>query len=351
MNKLRVYQNRSFKDLTTFHIGGKINYYLEIKDKDEVCEAAVFAKEKGLSIFILGGGSDILVNDKDFEGVVVKYVGKNLKFLPRRQAGKTQNSKVFVTAEAGLEWDKLVEKVVKRNLQGIECLSGIPGTVGASIIQNIGAYGQEVKDSLFSLTAFDLKKGVFVEFSNKDCELSYRSSFFKKPQNWQKFIICEATFKLNPQAKPSVTYNSLKSYLSANKISNPTLREVRDAVLAIRSEKFEKPVDTGNAGSFFKNPTISAAKFNELKSKFKDMPSFKNPDGTYKCFAAWFIEKCGWKGRTYKGAGVSPKHALVLINKRDATAKDVFDLSEKIINDVYKKFEIKLEREVQLVNF
>jgi UDP-N-acetylmuramate dehydrogenase len=345
MNKLRVYQYKNFKELTTFHIGGKIKYYLEVKSKDEVCEAATFAKEKGLPILVLGGGSDILVNDKDFEGVVVKYVGKNLKF-------KIQNSKVLVTAEAGLGWDKLVEKVVKRNLQGIECLSGIPGTIGASPIQNIGAYGQEIKDSLYSLTAFDLKRGVFVEFSNKDCEFSYRGSFFKKPGSWQRFIICDVTFKLNPGAKPSVTYNSLKNYLSEKKIPEPTLKEVREAILTIRSGKFEKPEETGNAGSFFQNPAISTAEFNELKSTFKDMPSFKNPNGTYKCFAAWFIEKCGWKGRTYKGAGVSPKHALILINASgNAKAENILKLSDMIIDDVYRKFGVKLEKEVQLINF
>lgn len=342
MNKLRIYEDRRFSDLTTFRIGGRIKYYAEVRNKDEICEVVSLAKKRKLEIFILGGGSDILVSDKDFAGFAIKYVGTAISYLG---AGK-------IKAEAGAIWDDLVSFSVEKNLQGLECMSGIPGTVGASPVQNIGAYGQELKNSFLSLTAFDIDSEKFVEFDKSDCEFAYRDSFFKKKENWQKYIISDVTFQLKVGTGPQVSYDSLKNYLKERKIKDPTLLEVRKAVLTIRSGKFENPKDVGNAGSFFQNPAVDAKKMEVLRKKYSDMPCFDNGDGTYKCFAGWFIENSGWKGKVYKGAGVSPRHALILINPESkATAEDVYELSEKIINDVDKKFGVKLKREVQLINF
>ncbi|MFH1863982.1 MAG: UDP-N-acetylmuramoyl-L-alanine--D-glutamate ligase [bacterium] len=308
----------SFKDLTTFEIGGKIKYFKKVRNKEELLKAVSFANQNKLPIFVIGGGSDILVSDKDFDGVVIKYVGDKVV---------VKNN--IITSEAGLEWDKLVEYSVKNNLQGMECLSGIPGTVGAAPIQNIGAYGQELADSFVELEAFDFKQEKFVTFGKKDCGFGYRESVFKRPENWQKYLITSVTFKLNKNKKPEIVYESLNKYFDDKKIKNPTLSQIRQAVLAIRKSKLEDPGRIPNAGSFFKNPIVEK----------------------YKLSAGFLIEKAGWKGKSFGNAAVSEKNALVLTNPYGkASFKEVVELSEKIIKDVYDKFGIKLEPEVQYIN-
>ena len=292
-----------FKDLTTFKIGGPIKHFFEVKSDKEIIEAGEFAKKNNLKIFILGGGSDILVSDKGFDGIVIKYIGRDIKI----------EKDDVVTAQAGLSWDELVKFCVDHNLQGLECMSGIPGTVGASPIQNIGAYGQEVKDTLLSLRAFEFRSGKFINFSKKDCEFGYRESFFKKPKNWQKYLITQISFKLTKYKETDLS-----------------LQNIRDEILRVRGKKLEDPKEVGNAGSFFKNPIVEGNKIS----------------------AGLLIDKAGWKGKSYKGAAVSVKNALILINKSGkASSSDVLKLSKKIIEDVKKKFGITLEPEVQFIGF
>lgn len=332
----------NFSEITTFHIGGKIKKYFGVNNVEEVRGAVAFAKKNNLPVFIIGGGSDILANDKEFNGVVIKYLGKDISYL----------GDGMVKAEAGAKWDEMVAFAVDRNLQGIECLTGIPGTVGAAPIQNIGAYGQELKNTFVSLTAFDIDKNKFVEFENKDCNFGYRESIFKRPDHWQKFLITDITLKLKENGEPTIVYDSLKNYLIENKITNPTLAKVRQYIKSIRAGKFENPKEAGNAGSFFKNPILPEAAVNKFKEKYPDFPARIQEDGLYKCSAGWFIEMAGWKGKKFKNAAVSPRHALILINpEQKAKAAEVMELSEKIIEDIDKKFGIKLEREVQLINF
>lgn len=339
---MKINENKAFRDLTTFRVGGRIKYYVEIDGKDEISKAIEFAKKNNLEVFIVGEGSDILVSDKNFNGIVVRYLGKKILHLGNGR----------VKANAGGIWDDLVEYAVEKNLQGIECLSGIPGTVGAAPIQNIGAYGQELRDVFVSLTAYDIYKEKFVEFGKDGCEFAYRDSFFKKMENWQKFIITDITLQLKENGKPKVKYDSLKNYLVERGMSNPSLGQVRDAVLNIRAGKFENPKKIGNAGSFFKNPSISFELSSRLKEKYPEIVLREQQNKTYKASAGWLIDKAGWKGKAYRSASVSPIHALILINpKGDAKAEDIMELSSKIIDDVNKKFGIKLEREVQLVNF
>jgi UDP-N-acetylenolpyruvoylglucosamine reductase len=336
-----------FSDLTTLRVGGKIKKYFTVRTKNEIQEALKYAKTNNLPVFVIGGGSDILVSDSDFNGVVVKYTGDEHSLTSR-----TENSETIIDikAQGGMNWDRLVEYAVSRNLQGIECLSGIPGTVGAAPIQNIGAYGQELKDTFVSLTAYDIEKEKYVIFTNKDCKFGYRESIFKNKKYWQKYIIVSVTLRLK-YADPEVGYESLISYITEQGIKDPTLKEVRRAVLKIRSGKFEDPKKVGNAGSFFKNPVLEKSEFEKIIKKHPDLGYFETV-GKYKVFAGWLIDKAGWKGKTYKTAGVSPNHALILINPEGrATASDILELSEKIIADVYDKFDIKLEREVQLINF
>lgn len=338
---LKVVEDKSFRDLTTFRIGGKIKYYIEVKSDREIEKAVCFAKKRDLPVFIIGGGSDILIGDCDFNGVALKYIGD-----------KVEIKNGVVTAQAGKNWDELVSEAVAAGLWGIECLSGIPGSVGASPIQNIGAYGQELKNVFVSLVAYDIENQRFVRLNKESCKFSYRESIFKRADHWQKYIITEVTLKLTKNGKPRVRYDSLKKYLVENNTKNPTLQEVRDAVLTIRAGKFENPKEVGNAGSFFKNPVLDSQIAVELMKKYEDIPARLQKDGKYKSSAAWFIEKAGWKGKTFKGAGVSPRHALVLINpKGEAKASDLIELSDKIIEDVADKFGVKLEREVQVINF
>jgi UDP-N-acetylmuramate dehydrogenase len=333
---MKILEDKLFKDITSFHIGGKIRYYAEARNKKELEEAVCFAKSNNLKIFIIGGGSDFLVNDKTYDGMVIKYTGNKILLSGDK-----------ITAEAGTSWDKLVEYSIRNDFQGIECLSGIPGTVGAAPIQNIGAYGQEFKDTFVKLTAYDTEKEKFATFDKNDCKFGYRESIFKEKSHWQKFIITDITLKFNKNGKPVANYESLNGQIG----SNPTLLEIRNAILKVRRERLEDPAINGNAGSFFKNPIIFNNQKNKLEKEFPDVKIF--PFGSeFKVSAAWVIEKAGWKGKKYKGAGVSQKHSLILINASgNAKAKDVMELSEMIIDDVYKKFGIKLEREVQLINF
>ncbi len=333
---MKFRQDKYFKNLTTFRVGGKIKYYIEVKNIDDLAEAAKFARSNNLPIFILGGGSDFVASDKDFNGLVIKYVGDSYHVDGE-----------YITAEAGMKWDDLVKISVEEGLQGLECLSGIPGTVGASPVQNIGAYGSEIADTFYKLEAYDLSNDSIVTFEKENCHFEYRDSIFKRAGFRQKFLILNVTFKLNKNGKSKMSYESLKDILG----ENDSLKEIREGVLKLRNQKLENPREFGNAGSFFKNPIINLDKKNELIKKYPNIKIYPF-ENKYKVSAGWLIENAGLKGKELGGAAVSPKHALVLINKTGhATAKDVYDLSEMIIKDVKKKFGINLEREVQLINF
>ena len=313
---------KSFKELTTLKVGGEIKYFFEVKNQKELVDKVSFAKNKSLTIFIIGGGSDIAVSDKNFEGVVIKYVGSSVQVIGN-----------LVKVEAGMNWDKLVEETVNRNLQGIECLSGIPGSVGASPIQNIGAYGQELSETFIELKAYDISNQKFVIFKNEDCKFSYRESIFKRKDYWQKFIIVDITLKL-------------KKYTD----NNLELQTIRDEILRIRGEKLVNPDEIPNAGSFFKNPIINKSKKDTLLIKYPEMVIFPF-NNEYKISAGWLIEKTGWKGKSLGPVKVSEKHALVLTNPGGkGTFSDIKSLADTIIADVDNKFGIKLEPEVQYIN-
>lgn len=345
MPSISLKEKVPFSKLTTFKIGGEARYLAEVKNKDDVRKAVSFAKKQDLPIFVLGGGSDILVSDSGFGGVVIKYRGDSVKF-------NKKDGEVLITAEAGLSWDKLVEMTVAKNLQGIECLSGIPGTVGASPIQNIGAYGQELKDSFVSLTAYDSKEEKFVVLDKEACEFSYRESIFKNPKNRGRYVIVDVTLRLIKDGKPLLAYESLKNFLRQEGIENPTLGQVREAVGALRGKKLDDPRIIGNAGSFFKNPIIEREAFEVLKKKHPEISFHDIGERKVKLFAGWLVENAGWRGKSYGNAKVSDKNALVIVNPEGkATAKEVRELAEKISNDVFQKFGVRLEPEVQYLGF
>jgi len=338
-----IQENVSLKDKTSFHIGGRARYFVSVKSKQDLSGAYKFSKEKSVPVFILGDGTDILLNDRDFNVLVIKFENRDFEVT---SAG---GNRYQVTAGAGLNWDEFVKKAVNENLGGVECLSGIPGTVGASPVQNIGAYGQEVKNTVAEVEAFDSRTGEFVRLKNGDCKFTYRDSIFKKEK--ARYFIISVTFLLEKDIKPTLTYASLLRYLEENKIKNPGLAEVRSAVLDIRAKKLENPKEVGNAGSFFKNPVIEKEAFNKLQAKWSDMPHFESGD-KIKLQAGWLIDKAGLKGKSVGGAMVSTKNALVIVNADDqATADDVKTLADKITEDIKEKFGLVLEPEVQFINF
>ena len=333
-------KNYPLSKLTTFKIGGLADYFSQVKKEEELVKAVSFAKERALPILVVGEGSNVLVSDRLFKGLVIQLVNKDIRI-----DGNT------VTAGAGVKWDALVEFCVAKGLQGIECLSGIPGTVGAAPYQNIGAYGQELKDTFLKLKAYDIKLAKFVLMDKSQCQFGYRNSIFKNLNCKNRYIIFEVTLQLKKSNLAKVSYDSLAKYLERQQIKIPSLRKVRAAVLALRQEKLEDPRRNGNAGSFFKNPVISKGVFQKIQKQYPDIPNFLSENGKVKIFAGWLIEKANWKGKKYKKVGVSGKNALVLINLGGGSAKEIQELAEKIVVSVHKNFGIKLVPEVQFINF
>jgi len=338
---MEIFENHDLKPLTTFSIGGKAAYFTEVFNKKDLIKAVEFAEKKKLPIFVIGHGSNLLVDDHLLNALVIKLTNKDFSIS---QKG---DNNFLVLAGAGMDWDSLVEKTVKNNLQGLECLSGIPGTVGAAPVQNIGAYGQEVKDCLEKVFAYDLIKGKFIEIDNHDCHFEYRNSIFKEQKN--RYIIFEVIFRLKRNTPASVGYESLSKHLQEKGITQPQLEQVRKAVLELRKVKLEDPKLFGNAGSFFKNPIVDKISLKRIQKLYPEIPFFKQGDKV-KLFAGWLIEKAGWRGRNYHSAAVSGKNAMVIINSNGrAKSSDVLALATMITRDVEEKFGIKLKKEVEFV--
>ncbi len=343
--KMQIQENINIAELTTFRTGGEASYFARVKNKEELEKAVSFAKKKNLPIFVLGEGSNVLINDKKFKALVIRL--ENKRFVVKEKSGGTE-----ILSGAGRNWDNLVGETVKSNLQGIECLSGIPGTVGAAPYQNIGAYGQELKDAFVELTAFDLKENCFVNLNKKRCNFGYRDSLFKNPKYKNRYIIFEVVLKLYKNKKPTVLYESLKQLMEERDLKNPSLAEIRRTVLELRSQRLIDPQKTGNAGSFFKNPIVKTSTLKRIQREYPNVPGFPADKGKVKIFAGWLIEKAGWKGYKDKNVGVSKDNALVLVNLTGrAQAREISGLASKISDDVYKKFKVRLIPEVQFVNF
>ena len=295
-----------------------------------------FSKENNLRFFILGGGSNLLISDKGFDGLVIRMSIKGLEF-------KDEKDYSILRAGAGENWDGVVAAAVEQNLSGIENLSLIPGTAGAAVYQNIGAYGVELKDVFESAEVFDAGSGEIKNFSSIDCGFGYRDSVFK---NDRDLIILKINLKLSKKFKPNIKYPDLIKLFESK---NPSITDVRQAVIQIRKKKLPYPAEVGNAGSFFKNPTIKISNFQFLISKHPDLKGFDQGDGTVKLSAAELIEKCGWKGKTRGNVGVSGKHALVLVNYGKGTEEEILDLAKEIKNVVRDQFGMELEPEVEVV--
>lgn len=335
--------------LTTFHIGGEAKFFVEIASVGDLVEAVKFAKDKNLPIFVLGGGSNILISDDGFNGLVIKINICGIRHLwindlRSRLSTRSQDS-VILTAGAGEAWDDVVAKAVELNAGGIENLSLIPGTVGGAVAQNIGAYGVEIKDVIKSVKIYDTKNGNTARLSDKECCFGYRSSIFKENKD---LIVLEAEFMLSKNHIPDVSYPDLAAEFNGK---NPSIAEIRNAVIKIRKNKLPYPDEIGNAGSFFKNPTVKISNYQLLISNYPDLKGRDIGNGLVKLSAAQLIEKAGWKGKRLGNVGVSEKHALVLVNYGRGKAKELANLEAMMKESVEAKFGINMELEVEKVAF
>ncbi len=337
-----VLENFSLKNYNTFGVEVAARYFAEVQTLADLQAVLQFAKEENLPLLFLGGGSNLLFTG-DFAGVVVKVDFKGITELP------FDDDHVLVTAQAGENWHDFVQFTLQKNYGGLENLSLIPGNVGTSPMQNIGAYGVEIKDTFMHCTVYDLEENVLKIFDNASCEFGYRESVFKKVGKG-RYILLEVTFKLttkNHQLKTE--YGAIKTELEKMKIFTPSIQDVSKAVIAIRQSKLPDPKVIGNAGSFFKNPSISLVQFETLKQENPEIPGYQNGD-LVKIPAAWLIEQCGWKGVQIGNVACHQLQPLVIVNfTGKATGKEIYDFSTKIISSVNEKFQIPLEREVNVI--
>lgn len=335
-------ENFSLKPYNTFGVDARARYFTEVNTIDELKEALIFAKNQSLQLLFLGGGSNILLT-KDFEGLAIRL---NLKGISEESINENE---VWVTAKAGENWHEFVMYCLEKNYGGLENLSLIPGNVGTSPMQNIGAYGTEIKDIFVSCQVLDLENSELTTFNLEQCRFGYRDSVFKQ-EGKGRYVILEVTFKLAQKDHHIKTeYGAIKSELENLGIENPTIQDVSRAVINIRQSKLPDPKEIGNAGSFFKNPTIPLAQFEALKQKFENIQGYPNGD-MVKVPAGWLIEQCGWKGKQIGNVASHKLQSLVIINATgNATGKEIFDFSTEIINSVKEKFGIELEREVNII--
>lgn len=332
---MKIHYNISLKKYNTFGIDVKAKRFVEVSSVSQLLEITAFENE----VFILSGGSNMLLT-KDIEKLVV-YL--NLKGI---NVNDIDENCVIVTAKAGENWHNFVRWCILHDYGGLENLSLIPGNVGSSPIQNIGAYGVEIKDTFFHLEALEIQSGKIKTFSLTECEFGYRSSVFKTTLK-NKFIILSVSFKLSKKNHLlNISYGVIKDYL--NKIENPTIEDVSNAVIAIRKSKLPDPNKIGNSGSFFKNPIIKMKKFELLQKQFPAIPFYTVDSNQIKIAAGWLIEQCGFKGTRIGDAGVHKNQALVLVNYGNATGREILELAKNIQKAVMERFTIPLEMEVNI---
>lgn len=335
-----VRQNVPLAGLTTLKIGGNARFFVVAETEGHIAEAFEFASDQDLALFVLGGGSNVLISDKGFDGLVLQVALKGIT-----------TDDATITAAAGENWDEFVAYCVQNNLAGVECLSGIPGFVGGTPVQNVGAYGQEVSEAIVAVRCFDRETREFVTLSNSDCGFTYRKSIFNSTTR-DRYIVLSVTFALQPDGEAKVVYKDLLEHFKGHQ---PTLSETRDAVLAIRRSKSmvidETDPNSKSAGSFFKNPVVEREKLDKIRNGFEHVPSFDFGDKV-KIPAAWLIENAGFsKGFALGNAGISTNHTLALVNRGNASAGEMLSLKNEIQTAVEAKFGITLTPEPVFVGF
>lgn len=336
---MELQHNIHLKEFNTFGVQAIAKQFIEIKDERQLIElynTGVFKNQ----FFVLGGGSNVLFTN-DFEGTIIKISNKGIQHF-------IEGTNIYVTAAGGEVWNDLVWYCVRHDFPGLENMALIPGTVGASPIQNIGAYGTELMNVMYTCRAFDTLTGDFKTFNNVECGFSYRDSIFKSKYKG-RYIIVAVTYKLNLHTQRNTSYGAIESELEKRGITNPTIQDVAEVVSYIRVEKLPDPSTVGNAGSFFKNPIIPNTQLDKLKQSFPNIVNYQIDALHSKVAAGWLIEQCGWKGKEIGEVVIWKNQALVITNKGNATGKEIFQVSKEIIHSVFNIFGIVLEREVNIL--
>jgi UDP-N-acetylmuramate dehydrogenase len=343
MGRLRITENVPLAPMTTLGVGGPARYFTECRTETDVKAAVDFAKTRGVDLFVLGGGSNLLVADAGFNGLAAKI----------DLHGITAHDDGLIDAAAGEDWDAFVKFAVEKDLAGLECMSGIPGKIGGTPVQNVGAYGQEVSETIVKVRCLDRQTNEIVELSSDDCCFSYRKSIFNSEAR-ERYIVLAVTFRLTIGGRPQLKYKELSDHFHGRE---PTLDDVRDAVIAIRRRK-SMVIESGDpnarsAGSFFKNPIVLADVYKALaETSEATVPHFPAGDGHVKIPAAWLIEQSGfYKGFQFGNAGISSNHSLAIINRGSASANEVVGLMKTIQMKVSQKFGIELNPEPVFLGF
>jgi UDP-N-acetylmuramate dehydrogenase len=343
---MQVEQSTSLLPYNTFGVDAKAQFFASFGNIDELKLLLEYRKQysspnKPLPLTILGGGSNILLT-KDVEGLVLKNELKGIALI------NEDEEYYYISASAGEVWHELVEFCIANNYAGLENLSLIPGNVGASPMQNIGAYGVEIKDVFYELEAYNINEGSIEKFRIDDCKFGYRESIFKNELKG-KYIILNVTYKLKKNPVFNTSYGAINTELERMGAKELNIKNISQAIINIRTSKLPNPKEIGNAGSFFKNPQVSKFRWHVIWEEYRDVVAYKVDDLHYKLAAGWLIEQCGWKGFRKGNAGCHAKQALVLVNYGKATGKEILDLSSEIIQSVKEKFGVELEREVNII--
>ena len=341
---MNIRHNVSLRDYSTMRLGGTAAHLTDISSESELKEAIAWAKERDLPIIMIGGGSNVIWRDEGYEGLVLvnKILGYDQKQEP--------DGHVLITSGAGEIWDSLVARTAEQGLSGIENLSLIPGTVGATPIQNVGAYYQDISDTLVHLTAYDLHKNEMTTLTKADCKLKYRSSRFKTTDRG-RFFITTVTFRLQKHTPEPPFYPSLQQYLDDHNITTFTPKVIRDAVIAVRSAKLPDPAKVANNGSFFANPMITRQKLEELQVEYTNIMHWPVGEDVFKIPAAWLVQEAGYKDFHDPETGMGTWHAqaMVFVNEHATSTKQLLDFKQKVTGAVWKKFGIRLEQEPEIL--
>ena len=337
---MRDIRDYNLKEHNTFGIDAKCSRFLEYESVDEAREVAEILRETAIPYIIIGGGSNLLLT-KDFEGIVVRSGIKGHCFEEDYFCER-------MTCGSGEVWDDMVAMSLEAGYYGMENLSLIPGDVGASAVQNIGAYGVEAKDLILCVWMIEIPTGKTWMLGNEECEYGYRQSRFK--QDWKnRFLITRVTYGLSKTFTPHLDYGNIRAELERKGIQKPTAQQLRETIIDIRNAKLPDPKVEGNAGSFFMNPVVTKARYEKLAAQYPDMPHYRVDSRHVKIPAGWMIDQCGWKGKSLGRAGVHDKQALVLVNRGGATGAEIVALSDAIRADVKAKFGIDIHPEVNIV--
>lgn len=333
-----MHPNIPLKNFTTMRLGGPAQFMVEARTPEEVAAIYIQAKSQALPVFILGGGSNVIANDEGYKGIILRMR------IPGFDVIADDLNSTTIRVGAGEIWDQTVKRTVAMYLSGIETLSAIPGTTGAAPVQNIGAYGQEVADTLQSLTAYDSQSNTFVTLQNADCGFSYRESIFRERQKG-RYVITSVTLKLSKSSPQPPFYDALQTYFDSHNIHTFTQEIIRNAVIDIRTNKLPDPKLLPNSGSFFKNIIVEDWKLNQLHATYPDMPAYDMGGGKYKLSTGWLIEQTGFKGKVLHGIKVHDKNSLVLINQSATSYNDLATARDEIIGAVRDKFSVLIEQE------